>query len=496
MIPDFHTEEIEYNKNELQLELQDRVIPGSIIQCFSFTVLKSSPNGWTIFLTKDFPSRDMTIEGMGTRESFFIHNPYGQTNEYSVGYKTGDFLGEDDMLNLVVDYKFTFIVYPVILGGFYNEPNQTSLLPFERQWIHRSIMPTDEHTPFTPNVCITDRDLLFYIIDRLYTIDFSSPIVGPPRELEVAIPQEKILNPTLTTAQLMPLWIIELAKITAYQYVLSRGCPLISGNIPVDQEQVNLYETEVLESMKHTLADFLWEKSLDSESGESIVELIGPSFILVKVPGQDLWILYIETTGDYYHYNVSKSAPLLGKHIPQHLLAQNYLWNMFKGAQVSVFGVDHNPSISTYLEKNYLNESSFSTREVAEFLFSLWSNFGPQKIRLGPSTNISEHAFVFEPAPPSVDFIVNQTTPLGCGGPERARVVALQNILNRYLKQRSLGDYMSSDYELAYYDYIQAQTLDKSIARFCENQEYYLQRVVPSLEQELEGIVGQFNSNF
>ena len=178
----FETDEISYNKEELGRELVEYITPDlvktvPIIQCFGFTFVREDDNKWTIYFASDYGGYSITIPELGKRNSFFIHNPYRGEEKYETSLKSGTHMDNKQLLDLIVGYRFRFLVYPIVLDSFTIEngydlfPEQ--LLPYHKLWTHKSLDEICNHNQsLTPNICLGQRDLVYYIFDRLSTCRF------------------------------------------------------------------------------------------------------------------------------------------------------------------------------------------------------------------------------------------------------------------------------------------------------------------------------------
>lgn len=504
MISDFSTRELSSNRKELQLELTDSMnrffsstIP--IIQCFDFTLLRL--NKWVLYIVQDYNSTDITIPGLGERISFFLHDPYTREQQYQPPFKTGTLLDDSQVLDLITDYKFRFITQPVILTNFDVAnvyPPPVELLPYAEQWIHKSL--NEICKPITPDICLEQREVVYYISDRLSSIDFRKLL-----SFELKYPARVLIFYKLfggrSIRDITPYWFIESTKIDTFNCILSGVCPIISEETqPSSSSVMERIEQKIKANVLSQVKILIDETVSIYESEGTIVQLKGPSFNCIKIPGSDRWIFFGADNPEELGQDYTR-APQLVEYIPESIIERNQFHYLPPDIDyppprnIIVYFNGKNDNVAKFLLEHGLSKGLvLSTDQLLNLIYLILVNFINESMRLAKS---SASSFLsYEPTIPSldaymmpiVDSLVNNPLPIteqSCSF-DLEEGQYLHIILGRFGKMTFI-----EHLQLPYLDLVRANTLTIVIDRLCRNEKYYTQFVIPLQERELQTFMQQ-----
>ena len=491
-------EEWTYNRQELGSEMSVLTTTAAfskvvlMIQCFDFTFLREQENNWIVYLSREYPTASLTIPGLGTRTLFFLGDPYGI--EYSIPLTNNQHVNDNQLLYFLCDYKLKYIMNPILLTNFdiaNQYPDPVELLPYEKQWIHKSLNSIcTGDKPINPDICLDKRDQVHYISDRLSTINFSRPIILKKDEdlliWTVTRPRWKIENPNESVDFSLALWTRELAILNITNCVLSSICPTISTKIYSLGTVIETVNNEMKKNANEIIRNLI-DSKLDDERQGYILGLYGPSFTLLKVPDEDQWILFtVDPDNPKFFRDLENWVEFVGHH---HLKISELLYDLpYQESTALVSFKKVSPSVSTFLSQNgYYNEQLLSTEQVVNLLYSIAFDFLDE----------------------TVDLLVHNRESVELGKIDTYMYSIVQSILNDPLpiteetcqSQFEVGLYLDAilrrfgkvmlkePFQLAYWDSITVDCLNKLIDRLCRNQEYFTKFVIPLQEKQLANLV-------
>ena len=383
MIPNFETKELTYNKEELQSELNESItsIRIPIIQSFHFTLLREQENEWTIYLV---PSTGSIIPpSLSKREIPFIRDPYNRREEYQVPFRNGSHLDNQAVLDLITGYKFNFIMNLVTVNSLDTlESFPLELLPYRNQWIHKSLGQICTGEPFTADICIDQRDLIRYIIDRISTIDLSKPTVlggeinGGPF---IHIPFWRSEDPERFIDNIIPLWVKEFIRIDTFNCVLSSLCPVITDSPPFLESLVPKMENRLRVQADAGITFLIDQLSASAEKSNHILAFYGPSFTSIKIPFKNEWVLYMDKEEGKYK-SVVQAPKLLDLINLEALFKSGIIYEKQQGfvsttlspSNPTIQIKNHSDNVIDFLLKNgHYNEQSLSTEQMVSLVNSI-----------------------------------------------------------------------------------------------------------------------------